>query len=60
MLLKEIKLWVGFSCGKEMRRVEPYTFDVLSVLKEFPTAYSFGIWEGNQTMSHKFRGSLFW
>lgn len=59
MLLKEIKLWVGFSCWREMRRVEHYAFDVLSVLKEFPTAYSFGVWEGNQTRSHTFRGSLF-
>lgn len=53
ILLQEFKLWVCFRCGRDMRKEEPYTFDVLSVLKEFPTAYSFAIWEGNQCLKFK-------
>lgn len=60
ILLKKVNLWVGFRIGREMRKIEPYSFDVISVQKEFPTAYSFGIREGNQAMSHKFRVSVFW
>lgn len=55
ILLQELQLWVCFRCGRDTRKEEPYASDVLCVLKEFPTAYSSAVWEGNQSMSHKFK-----